>query len=91
MLLAAEIEAELRRLLQIAGAPVGSRTTFRDAVNYLRRQKGLSGDLLDSMLKFRDVRNRLIHGYEAKPDDVLRAIDSGLRILDAIRGISRTQ
>ena len=85
MLLASEIEAELRRVLESRSADPGPRSTFRDSVRFLEQQEDFPQELLGLMLKFRDVRNRIIHGYEADPDDVLRAIDVGLRILSAIR------
>jgi uncharacterized protein with HEPN domain len=39
----------------------------------------------------RDIRNRIIHGYEAEDDDVLRALDLGLRVLNAIRALPLAQ
>jgi hypothetical protein len=89
MLLASEIETELRRLLESYGAPIGSKTTFRDSTRFLQEQGELPREFLNAMIKFRDVRNRIIHGYEADPDDVLRAIDLGLGILRAIRALRR--
>jgi hypothetical protein len=86
MSLAAQMEAELRDILLKAGAPSGPRTTWRDSVAFLR-QRGVSGDLLDSMIRFRDIRNRIIHGHEADDDDVFRALDLGLRILNAVRAL----
>jgi hypothetical protein len=88
MSLAAEMEADLRNLLEEAGAPVGPRTTFRDGVNFLR-QREVPADLLDSLIRFRDIRNRIVHGHEADPDDVLRAIDLGMRLRNAIRSLPR--
>jgi uncharacterized protein YutE (UPF0331/DUF86 family) len=90
MSLAAQMEAELRDLLQKANAPVGPRTTWRDSVNFLR-QRGVSADLLDSMIRFRDIRNRIIHGHEADDNNVLRALDLGLRILNAVRALPPSQ
>ncbi len=86
MSLAAQMEAELREVLRRAGAPSGSRTTWRDSVAFLRR-RGVSEELLDSMIRFRNVRNRIIHGHEADDDDVFRALDLGLRILYAVRAL----
>jgi hypothetical protein len=37
--------------------------------------------------QFREVRNKLVHGYGADDDDVLRALDSGPRILRALNAI----
>jgi hypothetical protein len=36
------------------------------------------------------MRNRLIHGYGATDDEVLRAIDSGITILKALRALPRS-
>jgi len=90
MSLAAQMEAELRKILQNAGAPSGPKTTWRDSVNFLRR-RGVPAELLDSMIRFRDIRNRIIHGHEADDDDVLRALDLGLRILNAVRALPPMQ
>lgn len=90
MLLASEMEAELRRLLESYGAPIGPRATYRDSIRFLQEQGELPQEFLDSMIRFRDVRNRIIHGYEAEPDDILRAIDVGLRILGAIRALKKS-
>jgi len=90
MSLAAQMEAKLREILRKAGAPSGPRTTWRDSVAFLR-QRGVSADLLDSMIRFRDIRNRIIHGHEANDDDVFRALDLGLRILDAVRALPPIQ
>jgi len=84
MALAAQLEAELRRLLQEAHAPVRPTTTWRDSVAFLR-QREFPEELLESMIRFRDIRNKIVHGYDASNEDVLRAIDVGLRILNAIR------
>lgn len=43
--------------------------------------------LAESVRSFWDIRNRLVHGYAASQDDILRAIDSGLTILQAIKAI----
>jgi hypothetical protein len=86
MSLAAQLEAELREILRKAGAPHGPRSTWRDSVAFLR-QRGVPEELLDSMIRFRDVRNRIIHGHEADDDDVFRALDLGLRILNAVRAL----
>lgn len=88
MTLAAQMEAELRTLVQLAGGQVGTRTAFRDSLQWLRKL-GVSDSLLESMLLFRDIRNKIIHGYDAADDDVLRAIDSGLRILHALGDVRR--
>jgi hypothetical protein len=86
MSLAAEMEAALRTMLGRAGVPVGSKTTFRDSLSFLQQQ-GMPKDLVDAMIAFRNVRNRIVHGYAAQDDDVLRAIDIGLRILNQLRAL----
>ena len=73
MSLAAQLEAELREILRKAGAPHRPRSTWWDSVAFLR-QHGVPEELLDSMIRFRDVRNSIIQGHEADDDDVLRAL-----------------
>jgi uncharacterized protein YutE (UPF0331/DUF86 family) len=89
MSLGAQLESELRRLLQEAEAPVGPRTTWRDSVAFLR-ERGLPEELLESMMRFRNIRNKIVHGYDASDNDMLRAIDVGLRILNAMRAQQRS-
>ncbi len=84
MALAAQLEAELRRLLREAEAPVVPETTWRDSAEFLR-ERGFPDELLRSMIRFRDIRNKIVHGYSIDDDNMLRAIDLGLRILNAVR------
>jgi len=84
MALAAQLEAELRRLLREAEAPVVPETTWRDSAEFLR-ERGFPDELLRSMIRFRDIRNKIVHGYSIDDVNMLRAIDRGLRILNAVR------
>jgi hypothetical protein len=88
MLLASQIEAELRGLVEETGGQLRPRSTFQDSVAYLRTLE-VPESLVKSMLQFRGVRNHIIHGHEADEDNVIRAIDSGLRILNAIKALRR--
>ena len=48
---------------------------------------GLPKSVLDAVHDFQAARNQIVHGYKADPDDVIRAIDSGLTILKALKNL----
>jgi hypothetical protein len=90
LLLASEMEREVRELLGAYGLLRGRRyVPFREAIQILQQQVGLPRHLPSSVELFWDTRNRLVHGGGASDDDVLRAIDSGITILRAVRAIPR--
>ena len=49
----------------------------------------LPQSVISSVQEFQSVRNKIIHGHSTDPNDVLRAIDSGITILKAIKNIPR--
>ena len=85
MALSAEIERQVRILNAVRGH-VDSRS---QSLQQRLRPLDLPADVMHAVSEFRTVRNRIVHGYDASPDDVYRAIDSGLTILDAINRVPR--
>jgi hypothetical protein len=85
--LSAEIEREAREFV----------ASHQDPQNWEGRSLGdLLGrvELPPSARKavgdFRDVRNRIVHGRGATDDEIFRAIDSGVKILQALQSLPRT-
>lgn len=88
MLLSAEIEREARRTLAGLGVRLG-RQTIRNAIHALIRY-GISPSIVTTFDQFTEIRGMIMHGRAAVSDDeILRAIDSGLVLLRAIRGVPR--
>jgi hypothetical protein len=88
LLLAAEIEKELKRVLFGSGWHGGRDIRgIREGFDILARLEVLPKHVGGSVRLFSDMRNRLIHGGNATDDDVLRAVDSGITILKALRSI----
>lgn len=88
LVLASEMERELRQLLASLGLLSGARhMPFQQAIEVLNDRGGLPRHVTSSIKLFRDVRNRLVHGLAANPDDILRAIDSGVTILRSLQAI----
>jgi hypothetical protein len=88
MLLAADLEREVRHLLASLGLLDGRRVGTLPQALKLLDQRGKSLHQVTSALNsFWNVRSRIVHGHEASEDDILRAIDSGLMIFRAIREI----
>lgn len=90
LLLASEIERELRELLASLGLLRGRQyVPFREAIQILQQHSGLPEHVTSSIELFWNVRNRLVHGHGATDDDLIRAIDSGTTILKALQAIPR--
>lgn len=88
LFLAAEVERELRRLLASTGWHQGERVFgLREGFDILQRIDLLPRHVASSVRLFSEMRNRLVHGADATSDDVLRAVDSGVTILKALRAI----
>ncbi len=88
LLLGSRIEGELKQLLAATGwANHIDAASMSDAVEQLRVQGSLPSSVTGSLKLFLDVRNRLLHSGGATDEDVLRAVDSGLVLLKAIRAI----
>lgn len=89
LVLAADIERELRILLANTGWHDGRRIVgLKQGFDMLLREtEALPPHVGGSVRLFADMRSRLVHGAAATDDDVLRALDSGLTILKALRAI----
>jgi hypothetical protein len=89
LLLAAEIEKELRRVLLGSGWHAGQEIHgIRQGFDILTRLEVLPKHVAGSVRLFSEMRNKLVHGGNATDDDILRAIDSGVTILKTLRSIS---
>lgn len=88
LLLASEMEKELRQLMASMGLLKGRKNLpLHRAFGELDEWGGLPKHIAASLKLFWDVRNRLVHGHTASDDDILRAIDSGVTILHALQAI----
>jgi hypothetical protein len=88
LLLAAEMEKELKRVLFGSGWHAGHDIRgIHEGFDILARLEVLPKHVGGSVRLFSDMRNRLIHGGNATDDDVIRAVDSGITILKALRSI----
>jgi hypothetical protein len=84
VILAAELERAARVVLASSQDPASwERQPFWQTLNRL----DLSPPIREAVNEFREVRNKIVHGRGASDDEVLRAIDSGLRILRAVESI----
>ena len=79
MTIAAELEADVRRLSAITGWGRDARTVRQQLSSV-----PIADDLRSAVDDFWTVRNQVVHGSSASDDDVLRAVDYGLRILEAL-------
>ena len=89
MQVAARIEDHLRWALERTGVPADTvaMKPWPEVLRLLRERGTLPATVLDSAAAFREVRNEIVHGRGADEDDEIRAVDIGVRILDAIRGL----
>ena len=85
MTLRAELEKQATYGLATRGLLRGRPVVpLRNALNELR-QYGFPPNLQGSLELFDDVRNKIIHGAAATDGDALRALDSGMTILRALK------
>jgi hypothetical protein len=90
LLLSAELESNLREVLEATGWHGGRRTIpLRDGL--IRLRDILPEKFPETFDLFLHVRNKLAHGYSVSNDDIIRAIDSGLKLLGAVQSIPREQ
>lgn len=88
LLLASEIEKQVRQLLASTGLLKGRKNVpLHRAFAELDEWGGLPKHIAASLKLFWDVRNLLVHGHTAGDHDILRAIDSGVTILRALQAI----
>lgn len=86
IMLASELEKAARQALAVTGHLNGRQLVpIQQAIGELHQKYGLPSHVPSSLKYFWDVRNRLIHRGEGTDDDILRAIDSGISILQALQ------
>ena len=91
LLLAAQLERELRRVLAALGLWTERKPlTFQEGLRLLEKSPGYPKTLGAAVRSFYDVRTRLIHGHSTSDDEVISALDSGLTILNALNAIPRS-
>ena len=87
IMLGRELRFQTRRALAVRGL-----LKFRLTVPVLQalselHQYGFPVNLIGSLKLFEEVRNKMVHGSGATDEDMLRAIDSGITILNAINAL----
>ena len=92
MLLSSEIERLLRDLMAGFGyADSISRQSVPSIVELVNQRSGslVPPHLAGSVRQFWEIRNKIVHGGDAGPDEIIRTIDSGIVILKALSAIPR--
>jgi hypothetical protein len=88
ILLASEIEKHLRLVMATSGHHTRERDpSARVIASYLGNIGWLTQNMVETIHQFREVRNAIVHGYDAKADHIISAIDSGITILKALEAI----
>jgi hypothetical protein len=93
LLLGSELEKVTARILASTGWGVASKPfALAPGVRELQEQQSLPSYASGSLQLFLDVRNKIIHSGAAVDDaEIIRAIDSGLVLLRALRAIPLEQ
>lgn len=87
------LSAELERAVHILMASMGHRPAgaaplpVRRALTELVSRRMLPEPLGGSIQQFAEIRNRIVHGGQATADEAIRALDSGLTLLRAVRAV----
>ncbi|HEX5927663.1 MAG TPA: hypothetical protein VFY45_27860 [Baekduia sp.] len=90
MVLSAALERELHRLLMGTGWGVARRMwSLRQGIDRLIEVKALPESAARTAALFSQVRNLAVHGRDVDDEDVLRAIDSGLELFNAVANAPR--
>lgn len=91
ILLASEIEKEARQLVASVGhLDPRSFMPLSRSVEILGKQfGGLPAHIPSSLKYFWEIRSKIVHGLRAEQDEILRAIDSGITILNALRAFPK--
>jgi len=84
MLLSSKLERAAQDLAAEAGIADGRQRPLRVVVQTLVRSELLPPEVGDALEIFSRVRNRVVHGHEANEEEVLRAIDSGTKLLRTV-------
>lgn len=85
ILLSSEIDKEVRRRLATMGLLERQRHHLASDLKFF--ESSLPKSVMDAVHDFQAVRNKIVHGHKADPHDVIRAIDSGLTILKALKSL----
>ena len=85
MLLSAEIDKEIRLRLAMAGLLDKHKRHLPTDIDFLK--SSLPKHAIAAVQDFHEVRSKIIHESDADSEDILRAIDSGLTILRAVKSI----
>jgi hypothetical protein len=80
--LAAELERTVRRILASSQPP---ENWERRSLPYMLRKLQVPPSLRRAVQQFYAVRSRVVHGHEVDEEDVIRTLDSGLKILTTLR------
>jgi len=86
--LSAAIERESREVRSSSAGEEGPPAWNAPLLRQIERLD-LSPGLREAAHEFRVVRNKIVHGHSASPEEALRAIDIGLELLGAIERIPR--
>ncbi|HKH64524.1 MAG TPA: hypothetical protein VKA35_03575 [Solirubrobacterales bacterium] len=86
--LSAAIERESREVLSSSAGEEGPPAWSGSLLRQIERLD-LSPGLREAAHEFRIVRNKIVHGQSASPEEALRAVDIGLELLNAIQRIPR--
>jgi hypothetical protein len=91
IMLAAELERRVRTLAAQMGMLYANPNVWRGrpVTSNTLRLFDLPSAVLTAVDEFRQVRNRIVHGGHASDDEVLRAMDSAVMILDALDHVQR--
>ena len=82
MLLSAKIERAARDLATDIGLDVSRRPVpLGSLIRQLAQAEQLTFEDAEALNLFNHVRNRIVHGHDADEDEIVRAIDSGTRLL----------
>jgi hypothetical protein len=88
LLLGAEIDRAVRDVSTGLGLTDNRRPLPLQRASEILAQRGaLPTSLLEAVQQFNSLRSRLVHGVDADPNDVLKAIDSGVLILQTLRSV----
>lgn len=88
LLLSSELERAVREIVANLGLLQGRRfLPIHQGLGLLMERGALPESVANGLQLFLKVRGRIVHGGDADEDLILRAIDSGISLLKAIRAI----
>ena len=89
LLLATEIEKEIRNLFAISGLLAGKNYVGpKQALSLLVEKGYLHQNTLSSLEIFRDLRNKIVHGHdEEDKEKIIRVLDIGLTLFKVLKAM----